>query len=316
MKSLITKIASKYDIKISFKKNGQLTKASLSIFKDKVNWGCISSSQKLSEEFIREFKDKVDWDWISTYQKLSEEFIKEFKDEVNWHHISAHQKLSEEFIREFKDKVYWDCISRDQKLSEEFIKEFKDEVNWICISRDQKLSEEFIREFKDKVYWDCISKYQKLSEELIREFKDKVYWNCISTYQKLTEEFIREFNLTKPKDSWLYSPIKEKLKYIKENTEYELVDNDTAIIAYKSVRNDYHSVYNFQYQYLPGNSYSCHCDHTLTNQDSFGLSAWTEEGAKSYYDKGKILKVKILIKDIGAIVHDNKKIRCQRLVVI
>jgi hypothetical protein len=30
-------------------------------FKDKVDWGCISVHQTLSEEFIREFQDKVNW---------------------------------------------------------------------------------------------------------------------------------------------------------------------------------------------------------------------------------------------------------------
>jgi hypothetical protein len=68
-------------------------------------WSCISHSQKLSEEFIREFKDKVDWFHISQYQKLSEEFIREFKDKVDWSYISQYQKLSESFIREFKIKL-------------------------------------------------------------------------------------------------------------------------------------------------------------------------------------------------------------------
>ena len=34
---------------------------SVNKFKDKVDWDCISSSQTLSEDFIREFKDKLDW---------------------------------------------------------------------------------------------------------------------------------------------------------------------------------------------------------------------------------------------------------------
>jgi hypothetical protein len=59
MKNLITEIASKYDIKIMFKKNGLLTKASLSKFKDKVNWYNISQYQKPSEEFIREFYKRI-----------------------------------------------------------------------------------------------------------------------------------------------------------------------------------------------------------------------------------------------------------------
>ena len=147
-------------------------------FQDEVNWFCISSSQKLSESFIREFKDKVDWDRISYSQKLSENFIREFKDKVEWENISSSQKLSENFIREFKDKVEWDYISYSQKLSESFIREFKDEVNWECISKYQKLSESFIREFKDKIDKNLykavnrkISYQQKLKE--VKEYCEK-----------------------------------------------------------------------------------------------------------------------------------------------
>ena len=40
------------------------------------------------------------------------------------------------------------------------------------------------------------------------------------------------------------------------------------------------------------------------------------EGAKNYYSQGKILKVKIDIEKIGAIVYGNKKIRCFELTVL
>ena len=150
-------------------------------FKDKVNWGYISSDQKLSEKFIREFKDKVDWLYISKYPELSESFIREFKDKVNWIYISEHQKLSESFIKEFKDKVEWENISANQKLSENFIREFKDKVNWDYISSHQKLSESFIKEFKDKVD-------KKLYKAINRE---------ISYQQKLKEvkEYCKKYNL-------------------------------------------------------------------------------------------------------------------------
>ena len=69
---------------------------------DEVEWGVISISQKLSEDFIREFKDKVDWELISKNQKLSEDFIREFKDKVSWPEILHYQTLSEEF----KEKYY------------------------------------------------------------------------------------------------------------------------------------------------------------------------------------------------------------------
>jgi hypothetical protein len=239
---------------------------------------------------IKKFKDKVDWGWISSCQKLSENFIREFKNEFFWSNISAYQKLSEGFIREFKDKVNWDCISKYQKLSEGFIREFKNKVYWRNISISQKLSEGFIREFKDKVNWDCISKYQKLSEN-----------------------FIREFNLEIDPDNWLYKDKNFKLKKIKETGLYEFLDSD-HILAYKGIRSDRYSKFNFQYQYLKGGIYKCHCDCT-DEEDSFGLSAWTEEKAKEHCGQ-LVIKVKINVEDIGRIVHDGGKLRCFKFTVI
>jgi len=262
---------------------------------------------------VEEFKDKVDWYCISKYQKLSEEFIREFQDKINWWNISQYQKLSENFIREFKHKVIWINISAHQKLSENFIRELQDKVSWLNISIYQKLSENFIREFKDKVNWVCISKYQKLSEEFIREFKDKVNWRWISIYQKLSEGFIREFKLKIGSDNWLYKDKEFKLEKIKETGLYEFLDAD-HILAYKGIRSDRYSKFNFQYRYLTGETYECHCDYT-SSENSFGLSAWTEEKAREHCGE-LIIKVKINIADIGRIVHNGGKLRCSKFTVI
>jgi len=92
--------------------------------------------------------------------------------------------------------------------------------------------------------------------------------------------------------------------------------DDNYIIAYKSVREGYYSVYNFQYKYEVGKTYTSHCDCNLDKENSFGLSAWTREGALDYYNKGRLLKVKIPIEKVGAIVWNNNKIRCFELEVI
>ncbi|HNW65784.1 MAG TPA: hypothetical protein PKO10_01065 [Aliarcobacter cryaerophilus] len=260
---------------------------------------------------------KIKWDCISKYQKLSEEFIREFADKVDWYNVSAYQKLSESFIREFANKVYWRDISYKQKLSEEFIREFSDKVDWYWISFYQKLSEEFIREFADRIDWHHISMYQKLSEEFIREFADKVDWNNISRYQKLSESFIKEYKLTISKYNWLYKTKEDKLSYLKENCNsiYEIVDDD-YIVAYKSTLLNGYSTYNFQYQYKVNGIYESHCDCNINNENSFGLSAWTKEKALKHYNKGKLFKVHINIEDIGAIVCNNKKIRCSKLTIV
>ena len=282
----------------------------------KEQWVDISINQSLSESFIREFQDKVSWYWISREQKLSESFIREYQDKVNWNCISFSQKLSESFIREFKDKVHWGCISRHQKLSEDFIREFKDRVNWSWISMYQKLSESFIREFQDKVNWYYISIYQKLSESFIREFQDKVDWCRISIYQKLSNEFIKEFkdklNLDEIKDSWHYKTTEEKKQAVIDTGLYEC--HDTYFLAYKGIRGDRYSNYNFQYKYEKGGIYEswCNCSN---DENSFGLSVWDEPNARAYCSE-LVVRVKVNYEDVGRVVHNGGKIRCFKIEIL
>lgn len=166
-----------------------------------------------------------------------------------------------------------------------------------------------------EVDWGCISKYQKLSEDFIREFKDEVDWDWISWSQKLSGDFIKEFQLTISDNNWLYKTREYKLEQIKACGLYEIED-DEYIIAYKAVRNDNHSVYNFQYLYEVGKTYESHCDCNIDNENSFGLSAWTQEAALDYYNQGKLFKVKIHIDDLGALVHEGNKLRCFKLEII
>jgi len=245
-------------------------------------------------------------------EKLIKTIAKEFNISVCFHK----GKLTKKSKKEFQDKVSWYSISEYQILSEDFIREFQDKVDWYFISINQILSEDFIREFKDKVYWGYISINQILSEDFIREFQDKVYWDYISKSQILSEDFIKEFKLTIPDTCWLYKTEKYKLAYIKNNTNYEVVD-DKYIIAYKSVRKDMRSVYRpTAYLYEIGKEYKSRCDHNIDNENSYGLSAWTKEGALDYYNGGKLLKVRIDIEDIGAIVHNSNKIRCRKLTIL
>ena len=252
---------------------------------------------------------------MKTLEFLNKELNANYEslEEIDWLNISRYQKLSEDFIREFKDEVNWVCISENQKLSEDFIREFKDKVNWFWISKYQKLSKDFIREFKDKVNWFWISKYQKLSEDFIREFQNEVDWGCISAYQKLSEDFIKEFNLKINEDNWLYKTSEFKKEQIVKCGLYDC--HDDYFIAYKAIRNDRYSHFNFQYQYLKNGIYECHCDCT-DNENSFGLSGWTEDGAKEYNNTGLIVKVKVRYEDVGRLVHNSNKVRCSKIEIL
>ena len=256
-------------------------------------WNLLSCHEDLTEDFIRKFADKVDWYCISEYQHLSEDFIREFADKVNWCPISIYQHLSEEFIREFADRVNWICISEYQYLSEDFIREFKDRVDWFYISEHQRLSEDFIREFKDKLDWDWISKYQYLSEDFIREFSVRLDWFHIA-------------------DSWHYKSTEEKKKEVMDTGLYEC--HDDYFIAYKGIRADRYSRFNFRYQYLKGHTYETWCDCS-GNESGCGFSAWTEKGAREYCN-GLVVRVKIRYEDVGRVVHDGGKIRCFKMEIL
>ena len=256
------------------------------------------------------------WVKLSTHTGLTEEFIREFADMFDWEYISKCQHLSEDFIREFKDYVDWDYISSYQHLSEDFIGEFKDRVNWTYISMYQHLSEDFIREFKDNVKWGWISHYQYLSEDFIREFKNRVWWFWISECQRLSEEFIDEFNYLLNEnviaDSWHYKSVEEKKKAVMETGLYEC--HNDYFIAYKGIRANRYSRYNFQYQYLKGETYETWCDCSA-EECGFGFSAWTKERARDYCDE-LVVRVKVRYEDVGRVVHDGGKIRCFKMEIL
>ena len=270
-----------------------LKRANAILGTDYQNWRALSRYNGLTEEFIREFADKVHWDCISIYQHLSEEFIREFKDWLDWDWISIRQHLSEDFIREFKDKVGWSWISMFQHLSEAFIREFKDDVYWSYISIYQRLSEDFIRKFKDKVNWVNISAYQHLSKEFIEEFKDKLDMELID-------------------NSWHYKSTEEKKKAVESTGLYEC--HEDYFIAYKGIRRDRYSNYNFQYQYIKGETYETWCDCSA-DEDSFGFSAWTKTGARDYC-KELVVRVKVRYEDVGRVVHNGGKIRCFKIEIL
>ena len=314
-----------------------------------LNWSYVSILRHLSEDFIREFQNKVDWYYISKYQHLSETFIREFQDKVNWRCISGHQSLSEDFTREFIKRIdltellsnyavsenflrdYMSgfdgtrekpfglrSITAYQKLSESFIRDFADSLDWVYISQYQHLSEDMIREFKDKVVWYYISKYQHLSEEFIKEFKDRVDWDCIANYQYLSDNFICEFSAELSRymvllnKNWVYKSTEFKKQAVIDTGLYECYDD--YFIAYKGIRSDRYSAYNFQYQYLPNETYECFADSSDC-ENSFGLSVWNYAMAKDYCSE-LVVKCKVYYKDVARVVHNGGKIRCSKITVL
>ena len=268
----------------------------------------------LPEEFIEKYADDVDWENISIYQKLSETFIEKHSDEIDWEYISTYQKLSEKFIEKHSDEVDWQGVSYRQKLSENFIGKHIDDVDWLGIYKYQKLSEGFIEKYAGKVIWHYASMYQKLSENFIRKYKNKLNLYVIARHQVISLELAKELGVA---ETFLqYNNCLKPALYWKDTIEatglYEC--HDDYFYAYKGIRSDRYSKKNFQYRYLPGETYECFSDYSDA-QNSFGLSAWTKKGAKEYCDDLAI-KVKIYYEDVTAVVHNGGKIRCKKLTVL
>ena len=271
-------------------------------------------SQRTAKEIKKKFGydfTKMSWKEISIHKGLCETFIDKYTNKVDWFRISIYQELSVDFIEKHADEIDWNCISRHQKLSEDFINEHVDEVNWYYISEYQKLSEDFIDKYIDKVNWGNISMYQKLSEDFIDKHTDKIYWNYISKYQVITPEFADEHNISINNNSQRTAT--EWKEMIEKTGLY--VCHEDYFYAYKNIRSDRYSYFNFQYQYLPGETYDCFSDYS-DNENSFGLSAWTEKEAHNYSDHGMVVKLKVNYADVTAIVHNSNKIRCKRITVL
>jgi len=250
---------------------------------------------------------------------LTKDYFEKYQGNINWNLVCQEYVLTEKFIEEYQNELNWDFISYYQKLSEQFIEKFQYKVDWYYISKIQKLSEQFIEKFEDQVNWATICKYQILSEPFIEKYmhSGKITWTTITQYQKLSQEFIHKYELNKYilpiQMSWLYADMETKRKAFVNCNLYEMDGN--YVIAYKGIRSDNYSKFNFQYKYELNGIYESNADYNLNEQNSFGLSAWTKLEALQYCNE-KLIKVKIHLNDIAALVHDSRKIRCTKFQVI
>ena len=272
------------------------------------------------EEILAKYRDsngEIDWRNISANQHIDEEFIEAHVNEVKWLHISKYQHLTEPFINKHADKVNWLEISAYQKLSEKFIEQHAGEVHWGIISIYQHLSENFIEKHADKVDWYCISAHQHLSEAFIEKHSTEVNWRKISRHQCLSKFFRGKhadeiFPSVSANDNWLNKTTEFKKNKVEATGLYECYED--FFYAYKGIRSDRYSKFNFQYQYLPGETYECFADGS-DEEFSFGFSVGTKEKAENYCNE-LVVKCKIYYRDVARVVHNGKKIRCSRITIL
>ena len=285
-----------------------------------IYWRVISHTQKLSEDFIERYEDKLCWWLMSMHQKFSESFMDRHSDKIEWAFASKYQCLTEFLIDKHVNDVDWNHISIYQNLSEEFIERHEKHVYWHYIYRYQKLSESFIDNHSSLVNWNMVSMYQKLSENFIKKHSNDVSWNMVSRYQKLSDDVLKKYvsynRFRFLENNWLYKSTEEKKEAVIDTGKYECYDD--YFIAYKSVRKDRYSLFNFQYKYEKGGVYESWCDCT-NEENSFGLNVGTERFANEYAFSCKnyvVLRCKVRYEDVGRIVHNGDKIRCFKIEIL
>lgn len=272
--------------------------------------------QKINSRLLLDYKSNDDIEWgkrkwqILSKVIFSEEEMDTYKDILDWSYACSYQYMSEKFIEEHLDYIDWNSVSSCQKLSEEFMEKYKDKIRWKQICIYQKLSEDFINKNKDKIFWDLISIFQPLSVIFITQNMNWLDWERVSRYQKFPEK-LPEIN-----DNWIYKPTEEKKKAVVNTGLYEC--HDDYFIAYKAIREDRYSIFNFQYKYEKGGIYESWCDCT-GNENSFGLSVGTYEHCRSYAEYGIpyiIVTCKVKYEDVGRVVYDGEKIRCFKIEIL
>lgn len=268
-------------------------------------------SKDVLDEVLNHFRDYIDWEDISNRVYLPEDIIEKYGNYIHWNYISGQQKLSEAFIHKNKDKVSWTYICMYQRLSESFMRDHLAYLDWDCVSYYQTLSEDFMRENKEMLDWDIAYMHQKMSYKFICEHSE--YFSVVSVKsKKLT--WLKNIILYKKSrtNSWLYKSTFYKKIKIKMCNLYEC--HDDYFIAYKGIRKDRYSNYNFQYRYLKGDIHESNADHTNIS-NSYGLNVWTKPDAY-FYCRDLVVTCKVYYKDVAAIAYPNRKIRCTKLEVL
>lgn len=257
--------------------------------------------------------NEVDWRNLPFKEILSEGFMRKYLSNLYLSDLFASQRLSEDFIEEHTEGCIPLSILHKQKLSTEFLERNYNgfwDVDLEEILTHQILNEAFLEKHLEDLNPICVTVYQVLSEQFIYRNIDRLPADLVGEYQCVSEECCKKLNLKHDYDNWMYKNSEFKKERILETNDFEC--HEDYFIAYKGVREDRYSKRNFLYQYLPNETYTCHADHTRS-EDSFGLYVGTEEMAKRYAKK--VIKVKINYDDLARVTFMHG-IRCKKLTVL
>lgn len=319
----------------------KLNESFIEKYENYVNWKKISEHQNLSEDFIEKFKHNVWWDGLilkytndSFVYRFSEfykygvlDYSKQYGENLirskphifNFRNLPRYQNLSTQFIIDFFDKLDKAELEKHQILTEEIIRKYADVFDWTKITKHQRLSQDFMREFSEKIDWVEAPKFQKMDEKFIMEFVHKINLENISYIIKFTDPEIQV--LINKTDNWLYMDDEYKEKKLEKYYKIIEIDGKKWVQCYKSVRNDYSSIFDkklYKYDSI-GKLYKCVCNYNASNKNSFGFGCWTLNEAVNHAkitigNKYKLLRVHVPIDSICMLKHG--KIRSSKMIIV
>ena len=115
------------------------------------------------------------------------------------------------------------------------------------------------------------------------------------------------------RDNWAYKTPEELEQAVRDTGLYEC--HKGYFIAYKGIRSDRYSYYNFQYRYMPGKTYETFADCS-DKEDSFGFSVWTKGYARNYCNE-LVVPCRVYYGDVARVIaNDGGKIRCRKLTIL
>lgn len=91
-------------------------------FSDILPWRFISEYKELREKDIFQFKDKLNWGVVSSYQHLSPEILNRFEEFLDYMYLGTNTNLPEDFVLAHKDKINWRVILTYQQFDGKFWK--------------------------------------------------------------------------------------------------------------------------------------------------------------------------------------------------
>lgn len=211
--------------------------ATLTKFKNQINWTIFSES----EEIQKKFNPKIDWDNYKLWEVNTDKYLSKFADNWDWKILSKNEYITSNLFIVSKhkgEKWDWEYLSefggfltkpnknREKYLVDKVVKQFLAPTHYIKLEflskrKDVKIDSKLILETKDKNWdWQVLSENEKaeISNEIILELKNK-NWNWQALSKRKNIEFSNETLLQLLDKDWDWNYLSEN-KNLEFNAEF------------------------------------------------------------------------------------------------